>query len=146
QIKLGVSLTLIVLLANALLSYAATRTLINNDQWVRHTYQVLNQLEVTLSTLKDAETGERGYVITGLNVYLEPYQTAAGQIDGHIGKLRELTADNPAQQARIPLLDRKITDRLDILKTGIDLRRTGDIEGAHQLIASGVGKRMMDDL
>ena len=146
QIKLGVGLTAIVLLVNALLSYGATRTLINNDQLVRHTYQVINELEVTLSTLKDAETGERGYIITGLDAYLEPYQNAVAQIDAQVGKLRELTVDNPSQQARIPLLARKIADRLDSLRTGIDLRRSGDVEGAHQLIASGVGKRMMDDL
>jgi PAS domain S-box-containing protein len=146
RIKFGVVCILAILLANALLSYQATRTLINNDQWVRHTYQVINELEVILSTVKDAETGERGYIISGLDNFLEPYQAALAEIDNRIQALKALTADNPAHQARIPVLQRKINDRIESLKMGIALRRTGDAAGAYRLIASGIGKRQMDDL
>jgi hypothetical protein len=60
--------------------------------------------------------------------------------------VKQLTADNPRQQERIPILERKIADRLEDLKTAIDLRKNNDAEGARQLILSGSGKRMMDDL
>jgi PAS domain S-box-containing protein len=146
KIKFGVVCILTVLLANALLSYQATKTLISNDQWVRHTYQVINELEVLLSTVKDAETGERGYIISGLDSFLDPHQAALAEIDNRIRTLKELTADNPAQQTRIPVLQRKINDRIESLKMGIVLRRSGDTEGAYRLIASGIGKRQMDDL
>src|SRR5215831_1942718 len=146
KVKLGVGLIVIVLLVNALVSYEAARTLARNDQWVRHTYDVLTELEVILSTVKDAETGERGYIITGLESYLEPYQSALSQIDSHIQTLRELTTDNPSQQARIPQLEGRIAERLASLKQGIDMRRSGDVEGANQLIASGVGRRFMEDI
>src|SRR5689334_13511119 len=146
KLKFGAGLTLLVLLINALLSYAATRTLIGNDEWVLHTYQVINELEVTLSTVKDAETGERGYIITGSDAYLEPYQAANPQIDQHIRNLKQLTADNLDRRADMPMLEHMIGQRLASLKDGIQLRKSGDMEGARQLIMSGIGKRMMDDL
>jgi PAS domain S-box-containing protein len=146
KITFGVVLTLAVLLINAFLSYQATHILIDNDQRVRHTYRVINELELTLSTVKDAETGERGYIITGLDEYLTPYYSAVAQIDKHIHTLTELTADNPTQRARIPALQSKIRDRVESLRLGIEYRRSGDVEDAHQLIVSGDGKRMMDDL
>jgi PAS domain S-box-containing protein len=146
KIKIGIGIVVVVLLVNGWLSYRAARTLLNNEQEVTHSYQVLENLETVLSTLKDAETGERGYIITGEVQYLEPYQSAIGQIDSHLQKLKQLTADDPRQQARLPVLQRKIAARLDTLKDGIALRSAGDAEGARQLVASGLGKQMMDDL
>jgi CHASE3 domain sensor protein len=107
NIKVGILVILGVLIANAALSYRSTSTLINRTEWVMHTDRVIAELEATLSTLKDAETGERGYIITGEETYLEPYQAALGQIDRHVQAVRDLTVDNPSQQARIPLLRKK---------------------------------------
>ena len=146
KIKIGIAILFTALVINGLVSYRATRTLIDNQQRVTHTYQVIGEIEGVLSTLKDAETGERGYIITGSDEYLEPYQSALTQIDKRVRRVETLTADNPLQQARIPILKKKIADRLEGLKTGIDLRKSADIEGAHQLIQGGSGKRMMDDL
>jgi signal transduction histidine kinase len=146
KIKIGVGIVLTALIANAALSYRATRILINNERWVSHTHQVLTALEVVLSTLKDAETGERGFIITGLNDYLEPYHSAIRQIDEQLHTLKELTTDSPKQQERIPILQQKIAERLSILKTVIDFKESGNTEGARALIASGVGKRSMDEL
>jgi len=146
KIRIGIAILFAALVINGLASYRATRTLISNEQWVTHTYQVIGEIEGILSTLKDAETGERGYIITGADTYLEPYDAALRQIDARIRHLEMLTADNPRQQARIPILKNKIAARLEGLKTGITLRHNGDIEGAHQLIQSGSGKQMMDDL
>jgi signal transduction histidine kinase len=146
KIKIGVAIVLAALIANAALSYRATRILINNDRSVFHTHQVLTALEVVLSTLTDAETGERGFIITGANEYLEPYQSAVGQIDQDLRTLKELTADNPQQQERIPILQQGIAERLSILKSGIDFKTAGNTEAAQALIASGAGKRSMDDV
>src|SRR5438552_1788687 len=146
KIRIGIAILFAALVIDGLASYRATRTLIGNEQWVTHTYQVIGEIEGILCTLKDAETGERGYIITGADTYLEPYDAALRQIDARIRHLEMLTADNPRQQARIPILENKIAARLEGLKTGITLRNNGDIEGAHQLIQGGSGKQMMDDL
>jgi signal transduction histidine kinase len=143
-IRRGVGLTILILAVNAFVSYRATRTLINNDQWVRHTYQVLTELEATFSTLKDAESGERGFIIAGSPAYLQQYESAVAQINSHFAKLTQLTADNSGQQSRVPLLRAKIDARLDSLKEAVDMRRSGDLSGASQLIASGIGGQLMD--
>src|SRR5437763_806476 len=137
KIRIGVVILLSVLIINGFISYRAARTLIDDQRLVLHSHQTLAELETTLSTVKDAETGERGYIITDAQEYLEPYHAALGQIDDDLRKLKQLNADNPEQQARIPLLEQKISDRLRLLKTGIDLRTKGDEAGIRQLILSG---------
>lgn len=61
-------------------------------------------MEITLSVIKDAETGQRGYLLTGDKSYLEPYNQATAEIDRYIKQLQELTRDNANQQGRIAIL------------------------------------------
>jgi CHASE3 domain sensor protein len=146
KMTVGLGVALAFLLVNALVSYRATRKLIEHERLVSHTHQALTELEATLSTMKDAETGERGYIITGDESYLAPYHAAIAEINDHVAKLRQLTADNHNQLARIPVLEQKIAARLSSLEKGISLKKDGGAEGPRQHIASGVGKMMMDDL
>ncbi len=145
-ISAGFAAALAFVVTNAIISYRNTTKLIENERRVQHTHEVLTQLESTLSTLKDAETGQRGYLITGDERYLEPYFTAIAQTDGNTKKLKELTADNSQQQQRISLLDVKITTRLNQLKQGISLRRQKGFQPAQQLVMSGGGKQLMDEI
>src|SRR5687768_5006942 len=85
-------------------AYRNAGTLEETTGSVAHTYQVLSALDAITSTLKDAETGQRGYLITGEDRYLEPYTAAVAAIDGRIQTVADLTADNPAQQERIARL------------------------------------------
>ena len=66
----GVVIIMAVLLINAIVSYLNTRQLVYNNRLVQHTFQVISQLELTLSLLKDTETGQRGYLITHDPAYL----------------------------------------------------------------------------
>src|SRR4029079_16272799 len=127
KVVTGVGIALAILLINALISYRATRTLIDQEQLINHTHTVLAELEGTLSAVKDAETGVRGFIITGDESYLETYHTAMVEIPERLDRLRELTADNANQQARIPVLEAKIAERVERLKIGVDQRRrTGE--------------------
>jgi two-component system, cell cycle sensor histidine kinase and response regulator CckA len=146
KILIGVGIVLAALVVNAIVSYRATSALINHQRLVSHTHQVLTELESTMSTMKDAETGERGFIITGDTRYLEPYQTAIQLINDHVSKLKELSADNSNQQVRIPVLEQKIKLRLATLEQGINRKKNNDVEGVRQLIISGAGKAQMDDL
>jgi PAS domain S-box-containing protein len=146
RLAVAFSLALEFLIVNAVISYRATRTLIRNEQSVTQTLQVLNELEATLTMVVNAETGERGYIISGDETFLEPYRAALDGINEHIKGLKQLTADNPNRQARLPLLERKIADRLDYLKRQIALRKSGDVEGVRQVIVSGAGKTLMDEI
>jgi PAS domain S-box-containing protein len=97
-----------------------------------------------MSTMDDAETGERGYLLTGEKSYLEPYQSAVSAIHARVEKLVRLTADNPNWQAHLPALEREISDRLDNLKSQIDRKKSGHADGARQIVMSDVGERQMD--
>src|SRR5712672_225135 len=98
--KLAVSFGLAasILVVIAAVSYRNAYRLIENDAWVAHTHQVRTELADLLSQLKDAETGQRGYIITGDESYLAPYQAALGAIKGTLDDVRKLTVDNPDQQ------------------------------------------------
>lgn len=70
-------------------------------QWVSQTFEVRGELNATLSLMQDVETGSRGYLLTGQDSYLEPFNNATAQIEPTIQNLRRLTADNPEQQSRL---------------------------------------------
>ena len=89
------------LLVIAIVSYRNIHNLIESDRWVAHTHQVRSEIADLLVQLVDAETGARGYVITGVESYLEPYQSALDRIRKDLDEVRTLTADNPQQQRRL---------------------------------------------
>lgn len=97
---LALGATLALLTANAIISYRNILQLADDQRRVSHTHQVLTELEVTLSMLKDAESGQRGYLLTGNDRYLQPYQKAIDDINSRLDKLRQLTQENPRQQTK----------------------------------------------
>jgi len=128
------------------LSYRSLSALLESAQWVEHTHTVQLTLTDLLSALQDAETGKRGYVITGEEHYLEPYQHALSRIESNFKESRELTRDNPAQQHRLDTLYPLITERLAELKEVINLRREKGFDAARQVVISGEGKNLMDSI
>src|SRR5450759_3993906 len=122
KIGAGYALALIILVILGMVSYRNTTGLIEAAQMRAHTYQVLENLERVLSTLKDAETGQRGYIITGEDRYLEPYQTGTSALNLTIQTLRGLTADNQNQQRRLDAIEPLVAAKLAELKETIDLR------------------------
>src|SRR5215207_3635809 len=66
-------------------------------EWVSHTFAVKGRIASLLSSVKDAETSQRGYILTGNPAYLEPFENAAKTLPGELKALTELTIDNPAQ-------------------------------------------------
>lgn len=119
----------------------------NGDEaWVMHTRQVLFEAEQTESLLKDAETGQRGFLITGDPVYLAPYISAITRIEPHIDNLARLTADNPRQQERIVRLRYLAREKLNELAHTISLYQSGKTDAARAAVLSHLGKSFMDDI
>src|SRR5882724_8873478 len=87
------------------LSYRNTARFAEADAWQNHTYKVLNTLNGTVARLVDAETGQRGYLLTGDEAYLEPYRAAIKNVDQGVAHFKRLTSDNPNQQKRIQVLE-----------------------------------------
>jgi CHASE3 domain sensor protein len=124
-------------------SYQSTQSLIDNAALADHTYQVRADLARLLSTMTDAETGQRGYVLTGGDDYLAPYSQAVTDMPRVLGEVQQLTADNPNQQRRLAALRPLVDDRLGLLKQAIDLRRKQGFDAALQLIDTDEGKAAM---
>ena len=103
-------------------------------------------LERIISLAKDAETGQRGYIITGEAAYLEPYNGAIATIDEQVNALEQLVREHPAQQALIPALKNRIADRLKILQEGLALRKEKGFDAAREMILTDRGKIEMDEL
>src|ERR1035437_5858416 len=113
MVLLGSALLLIVILL--LLPERSFNRARDAEQLVTQTMRVLQAAGLLRATLQDAETGQRGYLLTGDLRYLEPYQSALSKQSQARQNLRQLTADNSGQQARIGKLDRLVETRLSEL-------------------------------
>ena len=115
------------------------------DHWKTNSCHVLMQLRGLYADLTDAETGQRGFLITGNALYLTPYNAALRAIDQHRTALQTLLADNPRQLARLaamtPVIDRRLAD----LARTIELRRTGGLAAALAEVLSNRGKDLMEE-
>src|SRR5262245_41302145 len=101
SVLVGVGLLVALLVGNAGLAYRNTRQLLEDAGWVAHTQEVLDLTSDVLRTLVDAETGQRGFLITGKDTFLEPHQQALARPDQQVRTLKDKTKDNPRQQSRI---------------------------------------------
>jgi methyl-accepting chemotaxis protein len=145
KIASGYALALVMLAIIGATSYWHITRLIDAAGLKTHTYEVLQSLESLLSSLKDAETGQRGYIITGEDRYLEPYSAAVTMLGQITKNLRTLTADNLNQQRRLDVLEPWIAAKLAELKETIDLRKGSGFEAALQVVRIDTGKKIMDD-
>ena len=128
------------------LTYRALAARSDAASAVNHTNDVEDHLHRFLSGLKDAETGQRGFLLTGAERYLEPYQLALGDIAVELAALRRMTLDNPDQQRRLDMIGPLIDAKLDELRHTIELRRAGDTPGALAVVQSDRGRVAMDRL
>src|SRR5882724_9279184 len=101
KLAMGFSVSLVLLVAIGAVAYRALDVLTKTSYWVAHTHTVIEHVGRVLSLFKDAETGQRGFVITGDESFLEPYNASIGEAGKVMKDLRELTADNPSQQKRL---------------------------------------------
>ncbi len=128
------------------ISYRSTVHLIESNRALSHAQTVLTELTGTLSTMTDAETGQRGYIITGDETFLEPYNSALLKINDHILRLTPLVAQYENQRQRLPSLQRAIVRKLENLRTTINIRRTQGFATAQAVVATGQGKQDMDEI
>jgi len=127
-------------------SYRNIQILDEDSQLVVRTHEVITALDDLMSLMKDAETGQRGFVLTGNEKYLEPYNMAVAKLDSRLSDLSELTDGNSAQKARIPEMKVRIHAKMDELAETIRLRRAKGFEAALAIVATDRGKGEMDAL
>ena len=113
---------------------------------VSRTLEVIEQLQSLLSTMKDAETSQRGFLLTGQESYLSPYGNAKAEHPGKLKRLGELVADNPLQQQRLNTLQQLMKQKFEELDQTIALRRQGQTGEAMAIVLSDRGKLVMDNI
>ena len=131
---------------NALLAFRSLQAMDANQRMVAHTWQVMNQVERIMNSAKDAETGNRGYLITQDPAYLVPYTSALQELPQEFASLANLTADNPQQQQRLPVMRAVLQQRLRLLAQSIELRRVGQFDSLRAMILTCTGEDQMNHL
>lgn len=113
---------------------------------VLHTHTVIRHGEELLGQMRDAETGQRGYLLTGDQKYLEPFFSGVEQSMGELRSLMHLTRDNHNQQQRLLRIDKLVKEKLLELNHTINLYKDGEIAKSIQLVSSDYGKTIMDEI
>ena len=145
--RIALSLATVVLLSGLAVwaSYWAYRQVEEITQERQRSYQVIDYAEDLLSALQDAETGQRGYLLTGNETFLEPYTAVHGNVNGYLDKLRQAGSSSAAKvhlDALVPLVLAKVAE----IEKIIALNRHRDVNAAIVLVASGQGKLLMDSI
>jgi PAS domain S-box-containing protein len=144
KIRLGFAFALACLGIVGIVSYMSVVRLSEHTAWVKHTQEVLGNLELLLGAVTDSETAERGFVITGDDAYLDPYGQSSEVVALRLRHLRELTADNAVQGERLNQVEPLVTERIANLRAVIELRKTQGFTAAQSEILTGKGKRFHD--
>ncbi len=142
----GLGLALAALAASALLTFRNIEAIARKEALIVHTHQVLDGLNLTLSIVKDAETGMRGFLLTGEERYLEPYDRASAGIEEQLSIVNALVIDSPSQAKRLQSLQAKVEARLAFLAQGIAARRGDGAAAGQEHVRQGLGKRAMDEI
>ena len=128
----------------ARLSYSALNDTVRSAQRVTNTLQVTAHLQTILSTMKDAETGQRGFMLTDDEEYLGSYWYAKATLAAEIAAARALVADDPEQQRRLYVLEQRCADKMAELALTIELRRQGGSAEALTVIRTNRGNELME--
>jgi PAS domain S-box-containing protein len=146
MVNIGMVSSLAILTLAGSLCVRDLRAVAAADRWEMHTRVVIEEFERLLSVFKGAETGQRGYLLTGEEKYLEPYNEALGLVQTYLLDLKQLTLDNAAQQQRLDKLQALGLEKTAELKRTIELRRTQGLPAALAVVTSDTGKKLMDQI
>lgn len=143
NLVIGFGFSLFVLLLSSAFSFFSINQLLDSQRWVEHTTQVQSGLNNLISQMKDAETGQRGFLLTADEDFLEPYQGAREQVAGYLAQVQQLTQDNQSQQKDFPLLEKLIDEKLVVIDRTIADKKLGIPPSVSTLLR---GKSTMDSI
>jgi CHASE3 domain sensor protein len=137
----------VVVLVGSMLSYRSYVLLQQNTNLVVHTYQVLDGTRDLLLAAEDAETGQRGFVITGDDSFLSPYiQASERTIPERLSAMETMLRDDPPQLGRISILRQLLGEKFEELRLTIQERRLHGFEASRVMVENQSGKKIMDEI
>lgn len=145
-IQVGFAVILILMVTNGAAMFWVMHKMADSSSWVAHSYEVKLKLEKLKGELIDAETGQRGFIYTSKEEFLEPYKNALGLIPETQKSVIELVNDNPAQVQRLNVIADSTQQKLAEMAAVILLHKTGKKKEALDLVLSGTGKKSMDNI
>jgi signal transduction histidine kinase/DNA-binding response OmpR family regulator len=145
KILAGFLLALVISLIVGIVLYQNATRVISTERWVRHTHEVIDQVDQLLDSVIDLDAGQRGYLLTTNETFLRQVDAAGQKIPDQLDKLRQLTADNPIQQQQIPSLRSALKTKLESVNQVIDLRRTVGVDAARARMADQLSKGHLDE-
>jgi PAS domain S-box-containing protein len=116
SLLIGYGISILILLVTGIICYTVLTRMLTSNRLVTHSSQVIQNLDQLLSRMKDAEAGQRGYLLTERQQFLEPYHGAARDAIALAAETKRLTADNPVQQRNLSAIEYILTNRLNILQ------------------------------
>jgi PAS domain S-box-containing protein len=145
RLQLALGAAILASIAVSAVSYRSMVASTQSNLWVRHTHEVLENLQNLLGAMQSIESSYRGFALTGEESYLESYRAGILSTEQGEATVRNLTADNPNQQIRIPTLERLTAQKIQFGERVISLRRTRGLVAAADAVRSGPGERIMDE-
>ncbi len=142
----GFFIAVIILLLLSLFSYQSLQKSNEKEQWVRHTYVVLQTSKKILLAVKDAENYHRAYMLTGNQNFLDSIAKVVVKKDGLFNKIELLVADNSHQKSRIDTLRRLVEKKYLFIYSNLSLRSKEGYDEAVEVMKKGEGKRIMDQI
>src|SRR5580698_10094566 len=125
---------IVVVAANTWFAFRSLESIEKSQGWVEHTWQVIDQVERIMGSAEDAETSIRGYLLSGEESYLDPYQTATRELPPELDRFQTLTSDNPSQHNRLIDMRSILDQRMNLLAHGIQVRRSGSRDMVQALV------------
>ena len=142
----GFVLLILVLTINAIVTRRQLGVQVEDQQWVTHTQQVLQQLVMVESVLREAESGQRGFLFTGDAKYLAQYDRAKSHIGTNFDNLHSLIVDNPGEQVRVSQLQSLSDRKMAELAQTITLYRAGKADEARAVVKTDLGLQLMESI
>lgn len=138
--------TLLLLASTAFISFYNATQYAESSTKTDLSLKTLVQLEKLMSDLKDAETGQRGYLLTGKQSYLKPYDEAQESIIKDLRELSGLAGNDVEMRSQIQSLSSLVYSKLDELRQTTELQTHGDSGAARKIVNTDSGKKLMDDI
>jgi signal transduction histidine kinase/CheY-like chemotaxis protein/CHASE3 domain sensor protein len=140
---IGYGISLLLLLISAVASYVSITNLLSSARWVNHTNEVQKKVEKVIAGLVDAETGQRGYLLSGKPQFLDPFHGARERTAFLLSEVKSLTTDNILQQQDCDLLKEQAMIRLDLLDELVQKKKNNEPITDSVMV---VGKERMDSV
>ena len=145
KVQLAFGCAILTLLVVGAVSYHSMVVSRESNRWVRHTHEVIENLQDLLLAVEGIESSYGGFALTGEESYLESYHASILSAEQYEATVRNLTLDNPTQQERLPALERLAAQKIQFAEMVINLRRAKGLEAAAHATAGGLGQRSMDE-